>query len=295
MASYTKKGRKSDPSYKRNKSSAPDTQLSLQIGRATPVGAGTVGVVNGPRLLSMTQHRLYRQCGNYRLRIDVHDSGDVSPIRVVTLANTWYVKRAIQMARDRHDQAMADELQTTTKARWYDFRIAEVSGADPLLPVLGSSSTSTGATAIPYAGEWDDSVVYDQAGTQKKFKLEGASSLSTWNIFEEYDKMANTAADPQTGAPGGYDGIEASIDASNTQALQDRGNLPPYSTTDLLDQVFVTHPLLYRSGGNSRTSTGFIDAPLGLIWVQYAAEGQNPQMFLTAAAGDYKGVRMEAY
>lgn len=298
MASYSKKKAKSDPSFKRNKSAAPDTQLTFPLSRA---GTGNINIlqVDGPRLLSTTQHRLYRQCGTYRMKIDLHTSAaEVPGFRVVTLANTWYVKRAIQTARDMFDRAMADELSVAQKARWYDFRItvgSAISGiSDDMLAVLGSLPTNMNDVA--FQGEWLTSNVVDAAGNTRGFSLTGATGVSQYNIFTEYDNMANGDASPENGVPGGYDGVDATISTANQAILTNYGNVPPYNQNDLLDQVFVSQGQLYRSNGLSRESTGFFDAPLGLVWiVPDSATSPNPPVMLEFASGKYKGVRMEAY
>lgn len=298
MASYSKKTAKKDPSFKRNKSDAPDTQLTFPLSRA---GTGNINIlqVDGPRLLSTTQHRLYRQCGNYRMKIDIHTSAtEVAGFRVFTLANTWYVKRAIQTARDMHDRAMADELSVAQKSRWYDFRIyegAQIEGiADNMLAVMGSLPTNS--NDVPFAGEWLTSSINDAAGNTRRFSLTGATSSGQYNIFTEYDNMANAPASPETAPPGGYADVDATLDSSNTALLAGSGNVPPYNSTDLLDQVFVSQGQLFRSAGLSRESTGFFDAPLGLVWiVPDSATSPNPPVMLEFAAGKYKGVRMHAY
>jgi len=298
MASYSKKTAKKDPSFKRNKSSAPDTQLTFPLSRA---GSGNINIlqVDGPRLLSTTQHRLYRQCGTYRMKIDLHTSAATVPgFRVVTLANTWYVKRAIQTARDMHDRSMADELSVAQKARWYDFRIGVgplISAvSDDMLAVLGSLPTNMNDVA--FQGEWLESTIIDAAGNTRGFDLTGATGVGRYNIFDEYDNMANGDASPENAAPGGYDGVDSTISAAAASILTNYGNVPPYNQNDLLDQVFVSQGQLYRSGGLSRESTGFFDAPLGLVWiVPDTATEPNPPVMLEFQAGKYKGVRMEAY
>lgn len=298
MASYKKKTANKDPSFKRVKSDAPDTQLVFPLSRA---GTGNINIlqVDGPRLLSTTQHRLYRQCGTYRMKIDLHTSAaEVPGFRVVTLANTWYVKRAIQTARDMFHRAMSDELSVAQKSRWYDFRItvgSSISGiSDDMLAVLGSLPTNMNDVA--FQGEWLTSNVVDAGGNTRGFSLTGATGVTQYNIFTEYDNMANGDASPQSAPPGGYDGVDASITSANVVELANSGNVPPYNQNDLLDQVFVSQGQLYRSGGLSRESTGFFDAPLGLAWiVPDSATSPNPPVMLEFQAGKYKGVRMHAY
>lgn len=298
MASYSKKTRKTDPSYKRNKSAAPDTQLTLPLARA---GSGNINVlaIDAPRLASGYGHRLYRQCGNYTLKVDLHQSGaDVAGFQVVTLANNWYVKRAIQTARDMHDRAIADEAGHVKMARWYDFRISQgsiITGvSDDMLVQAGASPTAIGG--LPFAGEWVESSIVDAAGNSRSFRLTGATSLTQYNIFQEYDIMGNASVEPGVANAGGYDDIDGSIDATNAYRIQEYGNNPPYHASDLPDQVFISQGHLYRSGGLGRESTGFFEAPLGLVWlVPDTPTNPNPQVMLEFKRGKYKGVSMTPY
>lgn len=299
MASYSKKARKADPSYKKNKSSAADTQLTIPLIRS---GSGNINAlqVDAPRIASTYGHRLYRQCGNYRLKIDLHtSSGDVAGFQVVTLANNWYVKRAIQTARDMHDQAMTEERAVAGQSRWYDFRIGVgsiISGvSDDMLPHVGTDPTNMAGLA--FQGDWDYSSVQDSAGNVKAFRLTGATSVSQYNIFSEYDLMGNADRSPVSSAGlGGYDGVTADLESEDINRLLRQGENPPYNAEDLPDQVFVSQGHLFRAGGLSRESTGFFDAPLGLVWlVPDSVASPNPLVMLEFAKGTYKGVRMDAY
>lgn len=294
MASYAKKSKGSDPSYKRRKSNAPDTQLFYPVCRTEPTAPGVNMKVDGPRLLGSNGHRLYRQCGNYRMKIDLLDSAETPVVRVFALANHWFVKRAIQTARDVHDTAMAEERALTGQSRWYDFRIDDNTGAESLLHCAASTAFGS-PTAIPMAGEAPVSLIEDVAGTPRSFVLQGAGATN-YQIFAEYDKLGNTANDPVLASTGGYDGAVATIESENSANLQEFGNTPPYNSTNLLDQVFVEVGTLYRQpSGAQRLSTGFFDAPLGLVFLQYASTGLNPGLAVEFASGKYKGVRMEAY
>lgn len=301
MASYAKKSKKDDPSYKKVKpSAAPDTQTLLQVRKS---GAAAVQAlqVDGPRLMSLSNHRLYRQCGNYRMKIDLNDaSNSVDGFRVMTLTNAWFVKRAIQTARDQYNIAMADERAIGGQARWHDFRMslgaASFSYEDAL---LGLSSTPVGISSYPFQGEWDLSQITDADGNTKAFALEGSSSVSQYNIFDEYDNLSNPDQSPGTPVTGGYDGVNALVDSANIDRLSNKGNFPPYHATDLNPRVYACQGTLFRTAsGAQKLSTGYFDAPLGLVWLvrdnaqEFTAA---PEFTLEFAAGRYKGVRMEAY
>lgn len=302
MASYTKKGRKSDPSYKRNKSTALDTETRFRLGRVNQLPT-QLFKIDIPHLMSYYNHRLYRQCGVYRARIDLETSSlTADGFTVVTLANTWHVKRAIQTARDMHDVAMEQEMAVVGKSRWYDFRIYEGSaiaaGQDELLVQAGTLPQNIAEK--PYVGEWAYSAINDAQGNSKQFVLSGATSPAQYQIFEEYDRLGNANVEPQhTAVLGGYNDITAGVDSGDMNRLLSNGNEPPYSTTDLPDEVFVSRGKLFRQSnlsGVSRESTGFFDAPLGLVWIYMDSETTgHPSISLTVQGGSYKGVSMTPY
>lgn len=302
MASYTKKGRKTDPSFKRNKSTALDTETRFRLGRTGQLPT-QLFKIDIPRIMSYYNHRLYRQCGVYRARIDLETSSlTADGFTVVTLANTWHVKRSIQTARDMHDQAMSDELAMAGRSRWYDFRIFEGSAisAGQADLVIQAGATPQSIAEKPFVGEWFTTGITDAAGNSRQFTLSGPTTSASYNIFQEYDLLGNSDTTPVvTSTLGGYDGIEASIDSANVDKLLKNGNSPPYSDTDLPDEVFVSRGKLFRQSnlsGVSRESTGFFDAPLGLVWIYMDSEiTGHPSISLTVQGGSYKGVSMTPY
>lgn len=300
MASYTKKSRSADPSYKRVKSTAPDTQLTYPLGRVTPLAAGRQFEIVVPQLLSANGHRLYRQHGCYQVKVNLLDGAAQAEVKVYALANHWFVKRSIQQAKAIYDAAVSDERAVVTEGRWNDFRIESDSGFE-LLGTLLQSAPASGATgALTSAGEYLYSRIRDAAGALKDFHLNGPSASGGYNIFDEYDNMGNSSVEPQQASPatiGAYDGAVETLDSSNMQDLAIRGNLPPYHQTDLRDQVFVQVGSLYRDPvtGAQRLSTGFFPAPLGFVWVDYGSDNRNPTLELELKSGKYKGVHMEAY
>lgn len=301
MASYQKKTRSKDPSYKRRKSNAPDTQLTYPIAKPSPVASAT-GEIVIPQLLSASGHRLYRQHGCYHAKINLLDGAtSVSEVKVFALANHWFVKRAIQTAKQIYDDAVSDERALATEGRWNDFRIESgASSLEPLGTIGGNTRTGAPAsTPVTSAGEYLYSRIRDAAGNTKGFRLEGASGAGHYNIFEEYDNMGNTARDPQQASPagvGGYDGAVETVDEQNIADLVIRGNDPPYNSTDLNDFIFVQVGSLYRdASGSQRLSTGYFPAPLGFVFVSYDGPANNPTLELELKSGTYKGVHMEAY
>ena len=289
-----KKSRQSDPSYRTHRSNAPDTQLQIPIGSVTP--ASTLKELEVPRILSGVNHRLYRQHGCYRVKIDMLTAGPVQEVKVFALSNTWYVKRAIQMAKQVHDKAMEEERALGAQSRWYDFRITPNSGSHDDMVQAISLTPGAAPTLATHAGEWSYSTIEDTASVQQAFVLPAGGSTTGYNIFQEYDRTANSDYSPGTGATGAYDGADGTIESENLANLSERGNQPPYHRDTLLADVFVQVGSLYRDAtGAQRLSTGFFDAPLGQVWIQYPTADANLTLELECKSGKYKGVHMEAY
>ncbi len=278
----------------RQRSTAPDTQRVITIGSVTP--SSTLKELEVPRILSGVNHRLYRQHGAYTCKIDLLTAGPVQEVKVYALSNTWYVKRAIQMAKQVHDKAMEEERALGAQARWYDFRITPNSPAHDDMVQGISLTPGAAATLATHPGEWAYSQIEDAAGTAQSFVLPAGGSTTGYNVFLEYDRTGNADASPENAAVGGYDGADATIESENLGFLTSKGNQPPYGEQTLLADMFVQVGSLYREGsGAQRLSTGFFHAPLGQVWLQYPAADANLLFNLECKSGNYKGVQMEAY
>jgi hypothetical protein len=120
----------------------------------------------------------------------------------------------------------------------------------------------------------------------------GGSSTSQYNIFQEYDRMFQSVVDPAvTGNPGGYTDLIESIDNENVAHLSGDGNSPPYDADDLPSLCWVKVGHLLRDASGSQTlSTGFFDAPLGMIWLPNHTVSTNLHLDLEVQKGDYKGL-----
>jgi len=300
---YSKKSRKADPSYVKRRSNAPDTQRTIPIAKVSETAP--FGIVRVDRILSGLNHRLYRQHGSYRCKLKILSSQEnTGSVEVYALSNTWYMKNAIQMAKRVHDQAMEEERAMGVQSRWYDFRISDNSGpVDEFVQALRSSPLA-GTALTTHPGEYSFSQIEDAAGTARAFTLPAGGGTVGYNILQEYDRMGNTGVDPAGTIPvGGYDGADATLERENMQSLMEKGNNPPYNGETLNPDVFVQVGHLLRKSyhssaagsGISELSTGFFDAPLGMIWVKQMTSDSNVLLQLEVAAGNYKGVQMEAY
>lgn len=276
----------------------PSTQSSFPLQRVSPVGPGTTLQLAVDKELSHMNARLYRQHGCYKVKINLLDLGTtVQNVEVFALANTWYVNNAIREAKKVHDLGMSEEIAHGGTSRWYDFRIQGL--ASPEFIRAAPSGSPVGpptALGAPLNGEYNYSVMEDALGVSKTWSVATASGATVWNIFQEYDAMKNTSNDPGVPAAGGYTDATDALDNTNLNLLQERANAPPYDRDTLNPNVFVNVGHLFRDlNGNQRLSTGFFDAPLGLVFLKYGAEGLNPILELECATGNYKGVSMEAY
>jgi len=249
-------------------------------------------VIQVDRVMSELNHRLYRQHMMYTARVTLGTDAQTSRIDVYALAPTWYVMNSLRSAKRVHDEAMKEERSLVGQARWYDFRIDQDIPLGEELQPAGLDKTSLALTAVSRTGsEYASSQIHDGAGNNKVFRLVGASSATGFNVFEEYDAMGNVSDNPQTPATGGYDNVYALVDAPNMEDLLNRGNAPPYDT-DTWNVVWVKVGELYRTAtGTQSVSTGYFDAPLGLIYIPNYAQTTNGVLRLEVKAGKYKGVQ----
>lgn len=287
MASYQKKGKKRDPSYTRKKSNYYPIVRKMECKPPAGPYVAVNSSINVDHVLSRANKRLYRQHMVYRAKVSINTNGIQAPVNVYALAPTWYVLNAIRKAKETHDEAMADEMEQMGKSRWHDFRIFTGLSTTELLDDFGIGGGAGGTTG--YTPEYRESIIQCADGNQRVFRLTGATSTSQYNVIDEYDKFGNTNEDAAS-APGGYDQAVAEIDDFNVATLQIRGDQPPYR--DDMSNIFVKVGEIYRdANGNQSMTTGYFDAPLGLIYLQ----GLDPNVhadgvLLEVAAGKYKGV-----
>lgn len=267
------------------------TALTFELGGRS--GApGPHSMVQVDRVMSEVNHRLYRQHMTYTCRVDLNTDQVFNMVEVYALAPTWYVMNSLREAKRVHDKAMKEERAATGQARWYDFRINPGFGGTVEAMTAYGRDRSAGlpgpVMVSMTGGEYNYSNIEDEVGANRDFLLQGVTSGSSFSVFEEYDAMGNVDASPSTPAPGGYDGVDATIESENQANLLSRGNLPPYAA-DTWNLVWVKVGELYQtSGGLSSKSTGYFDAPLGLILIpNHAATSTN--ISLKVKPGQYKG------
>jgi hypothetical protein len=275
-------------------------QRKMTLGVALPSTPDTNLLIRTDKLLSNVNHRLYRQSRVYNVKVDIDaDLADGDFVKVYALADTWYNMKAYQFAKKTFDENSAQEFEQlgADKARWNDFRVDHGDTIQQELEAIQFiGSTGTRFTG----GEYVMSEVTDSAGTTQTFRWVG-SAANTFNIIDEYDRTGDTAQSPTFAqASVAYDGLEDEMDDSQMDHLSGDGNLPPYDGRVLENQAWVLVATLFiRATGTNKLSTGYFNAPCGLIRIDTGgalnAQTITENISMEVKAGDYKGVHAPSY
>lgn len=259
------------------------------------VATGTKFEIAFEQLLSKVNRRLYRHGRTYDVKLDI-DPDATATYRVFALADNWMNVKAFQMAYAMYLQNGEDErvrLKESNVARWEDFRTISGAGFDIVDPAQWSQSFAAGTPLSN--GEFSNTLVVDAAGVGKNFSW-GSASSTRYSLLEEYDKAGNAQPSPQTSTGDmPYDELMADDDQVMAEALQTRGNLPPYDADNVGEAYPWVQVATLKTGTTQKLSTGFFKAPCGFVIITNAV-GQP----LTAQdlgfvqwqvrSGDYKGV-----
>lgn len=296
-----KRSNNDDPSYRTLKADYYPVQRTVNLGTGS---AGTLYLCDVARQLSVTNHRLYRQGKTYQVKIDIENRANTgagpAQYEVWALADTWYIQKAWQLARANYLKATADEREMLSKdhiARWEDFRVTAGVSATDIVPYQYSESL---AGAVNTDGEFAITEITMADGTtQKTYTWGSTPSGSEFAILQEYDKGGDTESSPDTpGTNHPYAGTDNGVHDAQMTDLANRGNLPPYNRTSFTDNVWVKIATVDNSAGanpaqsaSSRMSTGFFNAPCGLVVIKPSVSHQLAgDLRLTVKSGDYKGV-----
>lgn len=291
------------------------TQLSWAVAQSTDDVLLPNSSIQIDRHLNLVNRRLYRQNMVYTAKIELSNPNeDQQPIGIYVLRNSWAVRKALQTAKTVYDQAVSEERAQVGNARWHDFRIV----------TQGSNMWNQSRATFPFCmngpaaeyrpiteglvGEYDySSVAATDANGNEIIRSFGLQDLTvaggSYSVWEEFQNMGpKTMSNPVTSSPGGYDRARGtSFEDANVVDLLDEGNLPPYDANNLnLDTAWVKVGEVGRlSTGGMITSTGYFEAPLGVIvlhgYAQRAAAGaalpERTQLIeVCVKEGDYKGV-----
>lgn len=298
-------------------SDATERQMMMMCTTDTSNGEGNM-IIQANLAASKVNGRLYRQARDYRIKLSLitaplHDAGANVNMEFFTLPNTYFVHGAIKYAFQQYMNGHADEIAAGVKfAKWHDFSINEQNPTgvwEYSAPVLWDGTADSGMATITANEDLSDSSVTDSGGTSQGFNLIG-NLANSYNIFREYAKKLNYRPQPGTvSSDQPYDGL---LDLDDADDMAEKGDLAPYdrdfsdfipddtTVDDDSGQNILTHrgTITYDSAaGPGRISTGFFDAPLGLVWCRKTVSGSesawnttNPELVLTFAKGDYKGV-----
>ena len=258
--------------------------------------SGTTAELNVEQYLSKSNRRMYRQARKYTVKIDM-DSSSSQQLYVYALADTWMVDRALKMAYANYLENGASErdgIKERNLARWEDFRVLSGLNAGHTEP---RNFLVPGTVSPLSAGEFENTVVFDSAGNQRTFDWTGSTTPGSYSLLDEYEKAGGFQPSPSTTTGDmPYDDLMADDSAGMANALQVRGNLPPYRATGTQATWILVGVLQSEKGvasSGSRLSTGYFKAPCGFVAIIADTGAIQPDLTLvsmTAKAGDYKGV-----
>jgi hypothetical protein len=243
------------------------------------------------RLLSQVNHRLYRESRLYECSVQIDANvADGVTVDVYALADTWYLKGALKLAKMAWDESNSEEIAMNggKTARWNDFRVDDgLTGFGQLSVEQFRKDTLAGVRFL--AGEFDLAQVVDQAGATRTFTL-GTGGATTYDIFAEYDEQSGTNTDPSIPSTGPYTGLLPNLETAAAEAISDFGNNPPYNAGGYGLGIWVKVGTLHLASGRQRLSTGFFPAPMGKIALTGTGFLDQPDIQVTVKGGDYKGV-----
>lgn len=277
-------------------------QRKIRLGTPQPSQPHTEALIRVDKVASQVNHRLMRQSRVYSVKIDIDtDLPDGSVVDVYAIADTWYNHKAYNMAKAVFDDNSKEEIAQLGKdvARWNDFRVdAEPSGS---FHDLDAVQFSAGATSgfFGLGSEYLMSAVHDAAGVLKEFSWTTVGTK--FNIIDEYDLTGNTDQSPTFGQNQvGYDGLDDSLDDGQMTVMSEYGNKPPYNPTGLENECWVrVATLVVRHNGGSKLTSGYFDAPCGLVRLSYSggltAVTANENICVELKSGDYKGCHAPSY
>lgn len=259
----------------------------------------------GAHQLSTVNRRLYRQSRVYSMKIDVEPGSlpATAGVAVYVLRDTWDLHGAYRFAMKMYYNAMKEELQAKgAQTRWHDFRVLPDFQSDAVQAVVSAPATATPTMVDLTApqGQFDFSEVVDQSGNSRVFSLHSQTTSATqYGVMNEWGRLDRVDADPEAAsATMPYGDLNPGQDEANYDLLRAKGSNPPYGN-DAADQLWRRVGVIKETPtGVSKLSTGFFDAPLGivvLVSTAFTTDDQVYGMHVTFQAGDYKGVKAPAY
>lgn len=276
------------------------TQRTIRL-----IGENTLGTVNrrieADRILSETNRRLYRQSKVYPMKIDIDLDSPLaaSGIKVYALNDTWDLHGAYKYAMKSYYNAMKEEMEMSGGqiGRWHDFRIITGVDSNLLVPLIHNQALSGSRVDV---GEHSYTQIVDSAGTQRGFGLQAATDAFNYSILSEWSNVDQVDDDPVTSSANTpYNQLTDEIDDANRDRLQSEGDEAPYNTTAITSPWRRVATLKVGPAGEQKLSTGFFDAPLGMVILvggfAPSGSGQDNGIQVSFQHGDYKGVKAYPY
>lgn len=143
-------------------------QRVISLKQDEPVAANAK--VDLSKVLSQINHRLYRESRTYECSVQIDANvADDTTVDVYALADTWYLKGALKLAKMAWDESNAEEIAMNggKVARWNDFRVAALASFSDLKAVQFTQNNLIAASFN--AGQFDLATVVDQAGQTRSF------------------------------------------------------------------------------------------------------------------------------
>ena len=257
------------------------------------VNTAVVRRIDVPAELSKLNRRLYRYARSYDVKIDMRHSAPEGQYVVYALRPDWAMHKGLQMAYQQYVKNTEHErenLGNRQVARWEDYRCDHGLGSHEQAVSLLNTAALAGVRLD--SGEFDLSAVVDASNTQRTFTW-GTAGAGEYSILEEYGKVANAQREPVTlEAVAPYVDIDSEVNETTHDDLQDRGNLPPYDANGVNHTApFVQVAVLGATAGAQKLSTGYFEAPCGIVIIQSAVPDYSSELFeFEVKSGNYKGV-----
>jgi hypothetical protein len=238
-----------------------------------------------------------------KVDIDVQSALANAGVDVYVLRDTWDLQGAYKLAMKTYYNTMKEEMTQSSRGRWLDFNVQSGVAADLLGPSVAEEDFNTvgSFTVLPTTGTTYASVA-DAAGTPHSFTMEVSASANEYSIIDEWRNFGRVSNDPASQSTTlAYAGVSENIDETNYDLLRDVGENPPYSTAADDEIWHKVCTLQAGSDGNQKLSSGFFDAPLGIVILRSVAGFPPgpavPDVGLTVSfqKGNYKGVKAPAY
>lgn len=246
------------------------TELRVDL---IPNGTADFAVYHAGKCLGATNHRLYRQFRQYRMKMKLtapYNGG----VEVYILKDTWMVRNAIKKACEKYmNSRVLSPGQERNVARWHDFRIKPTDNAGQEIPALNPIGfvTNNAAGSVIFgttsSGQYDYSDMTDQSGTvpvSKQLVIGGTGSTVHFDIIQAYMDSDDTVVD-EAGSQDNYSQFFANFAAQEDD--DDEGDLAPYNMTNLDNYLVKVDTLT-----TDRTTTANFDALLGWVFLKHTGD-----------------------